>query len=232
MRLTTWNCCAGPLTGKLAALHRLKPDIAVIPECPYLPSASQTFWLGRNRRKGLGIIARAPWVVTPLVVQGTLPRYVQPLAVTGPASFLLIAVWAMNEGRDRYVRGMHRACDLLEPLVKRGASVWMGDFNSNAIWDHEHPAGLSHSALVARLADWGLVSAYHAVRRQAHGSETTPTFYTYRHRHRPYHLDYCFLPSAWVPRITGVHVGRHATWAARSDHMPLTVTLTPPGVLS
>lgn len=227
MRLTTWNCCTGPLPRKLAALRRLAPDIAVIPECPRLPEGPASWWLGDNPRKGLGIVATGAWSVAPLTPPVPLPRYVQPLAVSGPERFLLIAVWAMNEGRDRYVRGLHRAIDLLAPLISNHPTVAMGDFNANAIWDHEHPEDQNHSALVAKLDRLGLVSAYHAYRAEAHGAERTPTFFSYRHRHRPYHLDYCFIPKSWLSRVTAVRVGRHASWASRSDHMPLSLTLTP-----
>ena len=71
--------------------------------------------------------------------------------VEGPVSFLLLAVWMKGKGPDRYVRGLNRAVDSCRALIRKHPTVVMGDFNSNAIWDHEHPAGLDHSALVERL---------------------------------------------------------------------------------
>jgi hypothetical protein len=71
------------------------------------------------------------------------------------------------------------------------------------------------------------VSAYHSRYAEAQGRETRPTFFLYRHRQRPYHIDYCFLPATWLGRIRDVKVGGHAAWAAKSDHMPLTVDLGP-----
>jgi endonuclease/exonuclease/phosphatase family metal-dependent hydrolase len=68
-----------------------------------------------------------------------------------------------------------------------------------------------------------LTSVYHEHHGETHGAETRPTYFLYRHRHRPYHLDYCFLPTAWMPRVTQVEVGTHEAWSRWSDHMPLTV---------
>lgn len=229
MRLVTWNCCMGPLARKLAALGELDADIAVIPECPRLPaSRGATFWLGTNPHKGLGVVARPPWRISPATRRRNLPRFVHPLRVTGPESFILWAVWACNHGGDRYVRGVHRAVDACKRLFEGGPTVMLGDFNSNTVWDREHPADRSHSALVAKLAGHGLTSSYHAHYREPHGGETRPTFFEYRHAHRPYHIDYCFLPRAWTGRIAAVTLGAHAEWAGWSDHMPLIVDLLTP----
>jgi hypothetical protein len=221
----------GPLERKLAALDFLAPDIAVLPECPRLPpSPGSTFWIGSNPHKGLGVIARPPWRITSATRRHDLPRYVHALRVSGPESFLLWAVWACNHGADRYVRGTHRAVDSSRRRLGVGPNVMLGDFNSNAIWDREHPADRSHSGLVDKLDKLGLTSSYHAHFREQQGAESRPTFFEYRHAHRPYHIDYCFLPAAWVGRITSVVVGVHAEWAEHSDHMPLVVDLAPAAV--
>jgi hypothetical protein len=229
LRLVAWNCCMGPLERKLAALETLAADIAVIPECPRLTrSPGSTFWIGTNPHKGLGVVAKPPWRIARATRRRNLPRYVQPLRVSGPESFILWAVWACNDGAEnRYVRGIHRAIDSSRQLLGSGPSVMLGDFNSNTIWDREHPAERGHSALVRKLEALGLASSYHSHYREDQGKETRPTFFEYRHAHRPYHIDYCFLPREWTGRITGVTVGAHGEWATRSDHMPLIVDLTP-----
>jgi endonuclease/exonuclease/phosphatase family metal-dependent hydrolase len=198
----------------------------VIPECPVLPKAAgATFWTGVNRHKGLGVLVRPPWRIVRRARAADLPRYLQPLHIDGPEPFVLWAVWACHVGVDRYVRGVHRALDDFARLLAKYPTVMLGDFNSNTFWDAEHPEDRSHSALVRRLADAGLVSAYHHHRGEAQGKETVPTFFEYRHAHRPYHIDYCFLPAAWAPRMRRVTVGAHAEWAGLSDHMPLCVEL-------
>ena len=229
MRLVAWNCCAGPLERKLAALGTLDADLAVIPECPRAPiDGEASAWIGSNPRKGLGVFARSPWRIAPLQAPDDLPRFVQPLQVSGPDRFLLLAVWAMSDGADRYVRGMHRAVDLLAPLLQAQPTVMLGDFNSNTIWDHEHPRDRSHSALVGKLHALGLTSSYHARHGEAHGAETRATFFEYRHAHRPYHIDYCFVPLQWARRLAAVTVGSHAQWARWSDHMPVIADILPP----
>jgi hypothetical protein len=184
--------------------------------------------VGLNPRKGLAILARPPWRLARLDLgKIVLPRYILPVRVSGPETFLLWGVWAHRFGIDRYVRGIHRAVDECRAILLQEPSVLIGDFNSHSRWDHEHPADLSHSALVRKLGALGLVSAYHEARGEAHGKECQPTFYEYRHRHRPYHIDYAFLPGKWRHRLQRVSVGRHGRWCSWSDHMPLTVRLAP-----
>jgi endonuclease/exonuclease/phosphatase family metal-dependent hydrolase len=134
-------------------------------------------------------------------------------------------VWACNDGENRYVRGIHRAIELCGDLFSSGPNLMLGDFNSNTFWDEDNPPDRNHSALVKKLGDLGLVSAYHAYFQEEQGSETRPTYFQYRHRHRPYHIDYCFVPQAWAPRIASVTLGRHFKWRRWSDHMPLRTNL-------
>ncbi len=196
----------------------------MVPECPRLiRRPGEVAWIGKNPRRGLGVLAGAPWRLERIPIPRRLPRLVLPLLITGPTTFLLLAIWAQKDPVHPYVRGMHRALRACEPLIARYPTVLLGDFNSNSIWDHEHPEGRSHSALVSRLGDLGLVSAYHAHFGEAQGRESQPTFYLYRHQTRPYHIDFCFVPEAWLGRVRGVTIGTHAAWAGISDHMPLVV---------
>jgi endonuclease/exonuclease/phosphatase family metal-dependent hydrolase len=147
--------------------------------------------------------------------------------VEGAEPFLLLAVWMKGVGPDRYVRGLNRAIDACRALIARHPTVVLGDFNSNTIWDREHPGHLSHSALVGRLDALGLESAYHRARGEPHGKEREATFYFYRRRTAPYHLDYCFLPRRWTPRLRRVTVGGWKEWRSLSDHVPLVCDLAP-----
>ena len=51
-----------------------------------------------------------------------------------------------------------------------------------------------------------------------------PEYRPVRYWLAPFHLDYCFVPEAWVDRLTGVEVGSFAAWP-QSDHRPLTVDI-------
>jgi endonuclease/exonuclease/phosphatase family protein len=227
VRLLAWNCCSGPLSNKLAAVEELRPDLAVLPECPKLAEEpGRILWFGANRHKGLAIIARPPWRIDPAPLSRRLPRWVRPVRVEGPCPFLLWAVWACGDRPHRYVRGIHRTLDLRKHMLVDRPNVLLGDFNSHSLWDPQYPRDRNHSALVRRLGALGLVSSYHAFYAEAHGLESRPTFFEYRHRHRPYHIDYCFFPASWLPRLESVTLGEHAAWARRSDHMPLLTTFS------
>jgi len=228
MRLAAWNCCAGPLERKLAALESLEADIAVVPECPRLPAVpGRRFWLGDNPRKGMAVLTRPPWRIRPSRPRAALPRFFQPFRVTGPVTFRLWAIWPQKNPRHPYVRSIHYAIDHCPRLFSGAPTVVLGDFNSNTIWDDEHPRDRSHTALVGRLQALGIVSAYHHYAGEAHGTERTPTFFEYRHAHRPYHIDYGFIPTAWIAGLQRVTVGEHAEWAALSDHMPVVIEVDP-----
>ena len=93
------------------------------------------------------------------------------------------------------------------------------------IWDHQHAADRCHTALVNQLSGLGLTSAYHAFFDEAHGKETRPTYYFQWKETKPFHLDYCFIPNAWLPALRNVRVEPYEAWKAHSDHRPLTVDI-------
>jgi endonuclease/exonuclease/phosphatase family metal-dependent hydrolase len=134
----------------------------------------------------------------------------------------LLAVWAKKE--YHYVEGLHHVLDLCEQRIASQPTVILGDFNSNTIWDNERrrkERGVSHTDLVNRLGDLGLVSAYHSHFVEKHGQERQFTFYFRKEEKRPFHIDYCFLPKAW--KVTDVTLGSYTDWKAESDHTPLVV---------
>jgi hypothetical protein len=46
----------------------------------------------------------------------------------------------------------------------------------------------------------------------------------YRHKDKPYHIDYCFLSKNLAENLHSVEVGDFDTWTI-SDHVPVIVTL-------
>lgn len=152
-----------------------------------------------------------------------VPKFVFPVEVTGPQSFTLLAVWSKGKQRYRYVMGIVKAVQAYRDLIESAPTVVNGDFNSNAIWNTWHPEGLNHAALVALLDSHGLVSSYHHFFGEPQGAETRPTCYLLWKEHRPYHIDYCFIPRAWASRIQRVEVGAYEEWRQHSDHRPLLV---------
>ena len=125
----------------------------------------------------------------------------------------------------RYIRAVATTIDMYPEIFDQGPVVMLGDFNSNMIWDKKKPNYLNHSSVVERLADRGIVSAYHHARGEPQGKESEATFYLHHDVSKPFHIDYCFLPKAWAERISLVEVGTFQKWDGHSDHRPLLVEI-------
>jgi exonuclease III len=224
MRLVTWNACKGQFDRKVPLLDQLHADIAVIQEIASpAHQTPQVMWFGDNANQGFAVFARDPYRLTPLPQREGVPKYIVPVMVDGPISFVLFAVWTIRQQRLRYVRAAATAIEMYASTFEQPPVVLLGDFNSNAIWDTHHPAALNHSAMVQRLRGHGMVSAYHHFRGVPHGQETEPTFYLHWDAGKPYHIDYCFLPTRWADGIQHVEIGSFEAWREHSDHRPLLV---------
>lgn len=224
MRLVTWNACRGPFAVKASLLERLEADIAVIQEIASPgENTTRTLWFGDNRNQGLAVVARSPYRLRALPQHTAAPKYIIPVAVEGPVSFVLFAVWTLGKQPMPYVQAASTAIDLYASTFAEEPVVMLGDFNSNGRWDKHHPASLNHSSMVARLEAHGLVSAYHHHRGEAHGREREHTFYLHWNEAKPYHIDFCFLPDRWASGIQRIEIGTFSSWRENSDHRPLLV---------
>lgn len=90
-----------------------------------------------------------------------------------------------------------------------GASptILAGDFNHNVSWDTGIPYEKQHARTLDAAKRAGLVSAYHQRFGEAQGAENTPTLYWRGAGHKTYHIDYAFIPDAWLPLLRQVSVG-------------------------
>ncbi|HZF12478.1 MAG TPA: hypothetical protein VFE33_27120 [Thermoanaerobaculia bacterium] len=229
MRLVTWNCCRGAHARKAPLLDPLAPDIAVLQECARPTDESETcLWFGDNPRQGIAVQAAAPYRLHRLPPRRGVPKYVVPVAVSGPLDFTVLAVWSKSNQTYNYVEAVVKAVRLYRGLIAASPTVLMGDLNSNTIWDASHKDDWSHSALVRHLADLGLVSAYHAFHGEAQGRETRPTYYFHWREEHPFHIDYCFIPEAWRKDVCRVEIGGFEEWRQHSDHRPLLVEVRQP----
>ncbi len=227
MRFVTWNCCRGPYEKKVPLLASLAPDIAILQECAR-PSTEtdQCLWFGDNPRQGVLVQSAGPFTIYPLPSLPDVPKYIVPVQVRGPIDFILFAVWSKSNPQYRYIEAVVRAVELYRHLFATSLTVLIGDLNSNAIWDRTHPPELNHSALVRLLDHFGLTSSYHHFFGEEHGEETRPTYYFHWKKHKPYHIDYCFIPSGWARNIRHVEIGSYEEWAPHSDHRPLLVEVS------
>lgn len=217
--------------------HILKyhPDIIVVPECehpdklkfqPGMPIPTDIFWHGSNLNKGLGVFSYTGYKFRLLDVHNPRLRMILPLEVTGDkANFTLFAIWANNpeEPTHQYVGQVWKAIHEYDSILQNERIILAGDFNSNTIWDKPKREG-NHSTVVEKLAGKGINSVYHHFHNQLQGKEQHPTWYLYRHKNKPYHLDYCFASADFIANLKGVEIGSHDNWAQYSDHVPLIVT--------
>jgi len=223
--------------GRLAAL---RPDLAVVPECacpevllrraPELEFASYA-WAGASSRKGLAVFSIGDWRLATDRAADSRSATALPVRVTGPASFRLLAVWALPR-RSRRASGaspepLARAIARLAPFLDDRPAIVAGDFNSALV--SRRPGGsVRPSRLVGRLADLGFVSAYHRARRVEHGAEREATLFLNRRLARGRHTDHVFVDQEIAAGLRSVTVGRGERWVALSDHAPVIVDVDVP----
>lgn len=212
-----------------------KPDILIVPECECpdkllfpvdTPEPTDTLWYGRNQNKGLAIFSYSDYRFTVLDNHNQDLQMIIPIAVTGGEfDFNLFAVWANNPtDRDgQYIEQVWKAVHHYNTLLTDTRTILIGDFNSNKIWDRKHRES-NHSSVVKLLEDKGIFSSYHLHHKQTQGTEEHPTLYMYRHKDKPYHIDYCFASADMAEKLTSVEVGDYEFWIRHSDHVPLIVT--------
>jgi exonuclease III len=234
MKIIAWNCNMA-FRKKAGFIVDKQPDIVVVSECEHpdklkfnngIPLPTHSFWYGSNSNKGLGVFSYSNYKFKLLPIHNPELKNILPLAVTGgKVDFILFAIWANNpQDKDgAYVTQIWKAIHYYEKLLTKPKIILTGDFNSNTYFDKPKREG-NHSAVVVKLEAKNITSAYHQFYKQAQGKEKHPTWFLYRHKNKPYHLDYCFASDYFIKRLKNVEVGLHKDWAHLSDHVPVTVT--------
>lgn len=233
MKLITWNC-QGAFRKKADTILKLKPDILIVQECEHpdkliYPSNIQEptafYWHGDNNNKGLAIYSFSDYKFTLLQQFNPEYRYILPFNVEGKnGTFILFAIWAMDNKENykaRYIGQVWRAINHYVNILN-DATILIGDFNSNKIWDSSNIGG-SHSDVVSKLASKNIFSTYHRHFEIDQGGELHPTFYLQRNQNKPYHIDYCFASENIIYKLQDVEVGRYEEWSVYSDHSPLII---------
>jgi exodeoxyribonuclease-3 len=234
MKIITWNC-AMAFRKKAGLILAHNPDILIIPECEHpdkltgvlsTSNLSGILWFGNNNNKGLAIISFNDFKLTVAGNHNQALKTIVPIVVSkNEFVFNLFAIWAFNplDKDGHYVTQVWKAIHYYEHLLMGINNILIGDFNSNTIWDKKYRKG-NHSHVVKYLEDKSIFSAYHLHHNQIQGSEAHPTFYLYRHRNKPYHLDYCFVSVGMAKQLKAVEVGAYDFWTRYSDHVPVIVT--------
>ena len=58
------------------------------------------------------------------------------------------------------------------------------------------------------------------------GEEAHPTFYLYKQKDKPYHIDYCFASKDLAERLYDLEIGSYEQWIKYSDHVPMIFTFS------
>lgn len=217
LKVVSWNC-NGKFRTKFKEIIKLNADIYVIQECEdpshteaaeYKEFAANSVWIGTDKNKGLGVFCKPEVTIKPLDWPAYCLRNFLPVLIDH--KYVVVGVWACKPYIEEYYIYQNINIDKYD-----GNTIIIGDFNSNRMWDREHPHR-NHSAVVDELAAKGLSSAYHYISEESQGEETSPTFYLYRHQDKGYHIDHCFCDAKKIVeyKVDGPE------WLEYSDHTPI-----------
>ena len=216
----------------------LAPDIAIVCECAEperlrLRSKSSWMqgdpvWIGRNPHKGLAVFAFNGYAVRLARVLSSRAalhragpcRRARPSATCWPCGRRTPAPAASASTSSGPLR---RALARYRSFLGERPAVIAGDLNSNTIWD-KPGWRINHSTKVRILEEsFGLVSAYHAIRGEAHGAESEPTALLARpHQGRPDLSHRLCLPAdrCGSVRCGDLSVGTFETWCGSGLERP------------
>jgi len=224
LSLIAWNCNHGSLSTGIAELAQCRSDVVFFQEClptETLPLEGEFFTRRINDKKGIALGSlNQDYQLTQLPHRAASGAAVLAATVTGPVPFTVLGIWGQ---KPNFAADVMLTLDAYDDVLRAGPSVVMGDLNSGTPLGRNRPHREGHKRVLARFADLGLVSAYHASTGAEHAQETHPT---YRHLFKatqPWHIDFCFIPAKWVESLKGVEVMDGDKWTARSDHLPLRV---------
>jgi hypothetical protein len=191
----TWHLCASLLgiagwllLGKRRIYWRSIRTSQIVQKCPKKSvdvlhgHGLSGLWFGANPNKGLAVFCSAQFKVK--AVDKLFGKWVVPVRVHGAVvDFNLLAIWACpvrTRRADNYIGEVHRCLVKHRGWFSNAPAVAAGDFNSNVQWDANRP-GRNHTEAVRLFEGHGLISAYHVHHGEKQGTETRPTYYSYRH---------------------------------------------------
>lgn len=230
MKIVSWNA-NGKFREKIRLFDPGAIDVMVVQECERTEKSEELYraagwkfhWIGENRHKGLGIFVPINRQCEKLSHEIQVCRYFLPVRVSDELT--VMGVWAMG-GKSASVSYAGQITRFLESymhLLEPKKTIFVGDFNSNSIWDKRH-RNANHTNNDAQLNEIGLKSLYHEYEGEKLGEETKSTFFMYRKQEKPYHIDYAYLPEIYLEN-SSIEIGCWREWLEHSDHMPLIVDL-------
>ncbi|MCY6353671.1 endonuclease/exonuclease/phosphatase family protein [Clostridium sp. ZS2-4] len=220
MVIVSWNCNGG-FRNKFKAIQQFNADIYVIQECEdpatttdteYKNFASNYLWVG-YKSKGLGIFAKDGVILK----NNNWKTYGLEWFISCSINnkFSLLGLW----GCGSYIEDIYVYLQIHKEKFKN--ILICGDFNSNSCWDKKHKRR-THTAVVNDLEALNLCSYYHLKENEFQGKESKPTFFLYKKKEKPYHIDYFFH---YKEKLINLEVGSFEDWISLSDHMPIVVEI-------
>lgn len=234
LRLVTWNCRIGGFRYKAAHVAQLRPDLLAVQEVerrameePILGGEHQPTYGDRIGdpafpRRAIGVFSYTGLDICAVDLEAPLYAFRRYVARRAGLEFNVIATWtaATNDKATSY-RQAHEGIEAHRDWIRERPTVLLGDLNDNASY-----RGTRWPDFMALLQPLGLFSAYHHFYSESPGFETRPTHFYRGDETARFHLDYCFLPAEWLPRIRDVSVEAFSpSWKEISDHVPLIVDL-------
>ena len=208
-------------------LNDIAPDLVAVQECarPANRQRGRQAWFGDNPNQGLLVGVTNGLRLRAARKKGIDSKFFLPIQVEGALAFNVLAIWAKPGPHSPiYASTVLDGLAAYRRFIKSGPTVFLGDLNTATI-----PSARGrdwHMEIVKRLRDeFGLVSAYHAYHNIEHGYEAHYTYFDRTKKGKPYHVDYCFVPEAWLPRLKRVAVGNYEEWGRVSDHTPVVVEI-------
>ncbi|WP_226582989.1 endonuclease/exonuclease/phosphatase family protein [Acuticoccus sediminis] len=226
MRLVTWNTRGFAAPEVVRSLHA---DVAILTETPERTVAAfapNALWRGgptaspRRKPTGVAVVGFGGWSVEPLPAVTDHPVFLPFRAVRGDEALQVVGCCVRKGHTGSVAKTGIAAIDDLAPSLDRERCIWAGDFNMHGVG-----GGLARSRpFFAHIRALGLRSVWHAERREELGRESRRTF---RNHYGEFTIDYVLTPPGvtW----TSVDIGQFAAYEKHSDHVPITVTLSPSG---
>ena len=222
MKVITWNCNLN-LVKKFDHISKESPDIAIIQECEkldenYFPN-SKYFWLGKNEKKGLGVIV---FNHSAKVSESLNEKLIYFLPIETDI-LNIIGVWAYNHraspkfGVD-FSGNTSDALTNYEALLSSNKKLlFAGDFNNSVIWDKGNKEN-NFLNINNKLNSLGLKSSYHEYSNEKFGEESKGTLFHTKKQNKPYFIDYIYYKEM---NLSKVYLGQYDDWISLSDHMPV-----------
>ena len=235
MKIISWNC-NGSLRTKLPMILTEEADVYCFQETEtpgkwftkYTEGFHAPIFINDNKNKGICVLVRKEIRLETVKWSGLFTqcyygdikdktiKYFLPFKVNG--KYTIINCWCHKNNSEHFAYNGQLWKYLIENSHNiDDGTIFIGDFNANAIWDSED-CWWNMTDNNTILNEHGLFSAYHLFSKEMFGRESKPTFLLYRHKDRPYHIDYAYAAPEYQLSFKILHEDEFIKY---SDHLPI-----------